>query len=355
MLPGHLDQLRVEIGDENLLFVVRCLGQDASEWVGDEAASPKLEAGLRGVVAGPMELHGRGISVGGDDLELDVAVLVAGAVDGADEDPVGDGVGALGGLPGFILGGAELVLLRGVPADGGGKEEDFGAFEGGEASAFGVPLIPADESSDGALRGAGGFEAEVTRGEVELFVIEGIVGDVHLAIDIGDAAVLFDGDGGVVIEAGGAAFEERGDEDDAGFAADAGEDVGGGAGNRLGEAEEVVVFALAEVLGPEELREANERGSLAGGLIDALGGLVEVDHRVWVAGHLDEGDALDFVGCGHSNSIRFYRLRGGTPSPSNVCKVFNLHDLDSDLRVARRRPKQKNLYFSDAIPPKYSF
>ena len=57
-------------------------------------------------------------------------MLVAYAVDGADEDSVGDGVGALGGLPGFVLGGAELVLLGGVPADGGGEEKGFGARGG---------------------------------------------------------------------------------------------------------------------------------------------------------------------------------------------------------------------------------
>jgi len=80
-------------------------------------------------------------------------VLVAYAVDGAGEDPVGDGVGALGCLPGFVLGGAELFFFGGVPAYGGGEEEDFCSAECGEASAFGVPLVPADEGADGALRG----------------------------------------------------------------------------------------------------------------------------------------------------------------------------------------------------------
>ena len=144
----------------------------------------------------------------------------------------------------------------------------------------------------GPCGGFGGFEAEVAGGEVELLVVEGVVGDVHLAVDVGDAAVLFDGDGGVVVEAGGAALEEAGDEDDAGFAADAGEDVGGGAGDGFGEVEEGVVFALAEVLGAEELGEADEGGALAGGFVDSLGGLVEVDAGVGVAGHLDESDAL---------------------------------------------------------------
>ncbi len=53
----------------------------------------------------------------------DVAELVADAVDGADEDAVGDGVGALDGLPGVVLALAELGFFGGVPADGGGVEE----------------------------------------------------------------------------------------------------------------------------------------------------------------------------------------------------------------------------------------
>ncbi len=192
-------------------------GDDAAEGVGYEAAAPELDAGAGGVVAGAAEFDRGGVAVGGGGFEFDVAVLVAYAVDGADEDSVGDGVGALGGLPGFVLGCAKLFLLGGVPADGGGEEEDFGALERGEAGAFGVPLVPADEGADGAGGGAGGFEAEVAGGEVELLVVERVVGDVHLAVEVGDAAVLFDGDGGVVVEAGGAALEEAGDEDDAGL------------------------------------------------------------------------------------------------------------------------------------------
>ena len=119
-------------------------------------------------------------------LWVDVAVLVADAVDGSDEDSVGDGVGALHGLPGGVLGFAELGFFGGVPADGGGVEEGFGAHEGGDAGGFGVPLIPADEGADGAVAGLAGAEAEVAGGEVELLVVEGVVGDVHLAVEAGE-------------------------------------------------------------------------------------------------------------------------------------------------------------------------
>src|SRR6202034_2076002 len=101
-------------------------------------------------------------------------------------------------------------------------------------------------------------------------VVEGVVGDVHLAVGVGDGAVFFDGNGGVVIEAGGSALEEAGYEDYAGLAADSGEDVGRGAGDGLGEAEEVVVFALAEVLGAEELGEDDDLCALGGGCGERL-------------------------------------------------------------------------------------
>ena len=119
---------------------------------------------------------------------------------------------------------------------------------------------------------------------------------MHLAVEIGDAAVALDGDGGVVVEAGGSALEEAGDEDDVGFAGGAGKDVGGGSGDGFGEAEEGVVLALAEVLGAEELGEADEFGALAGGFVDALGGFVEVEAGVGGAGHLDEGYAGGVIG-----------------------------------------------------------
>ena len=125
-------------------------GEDAAEGVGDEAAAPELDAGAGVWSPGPWSSTVAGLPSAAVSFEFDVAVLVAYAVDGADEDSVGDGVGALGGLPGVVLGGAELFLFGGVPADGGGEEEDLGSAEGGEAGAFGVPLVPADERADGA-------------------------------------------------------------------------------------------------------------------------------------------------------------------------------------------------------------
>ena len=55
-----------------------------------------------------------------------------------------------------------------------------------------------------------------------------------------------------------------------------GEARGGWAGDGLGEGEEGVVFALAEVLGAEELGQADELRAGAGGFADEVGGVVEV-------------------------------------------------------------------------------
>ena len=72
----------------------------------------------------------------------------ADAVGGTDVAAVGDGVAALDQLPGIVLGVAVLGLLRGVPADGGGVEEDLRACRAREAGALGEPLVPADQHAD---------------------------------------------------------------------------------------------------------------------------------------------------------------------------------------------------------------
>ena len=58
-------------------------------------------------------------------------------------------------------------------------------------------------------------EPQVARGEVELLVVAGVVGDVHLAVDARQAAVGVDDRQRVVVEARGAALEDRRDHHDA--------------------------------------------------------------------------------------------------------------------------------------------
>jgi len=260
----------VTFDDEDFFGGVAGFGEGDAEGVGDEGVAPEFEALVRGT------------------FEAD-------AIDGGDEDAVGDGVGALDGLPGIDLLGAVLGFFGGMPADGGGVEEDIGALEGGEAGAFGVPLIPADEDADAAKGGIEVAEAEVAGGEVELFEVEGVVGDVHLAIEPGDFAIGIEDGGGVVIEAAGAFLEEAGDEDDAEFAGDGAEGGGGGAGNGFGEVEEFGGLLTAEVLGAEEFLKTDDLRAAGGGFAGLEDGFFEVFGGVGGARHLDEADA-EFAG-----------------------------------------------------------
>src|SRR5205807_3162074 len=99
---------------------------------------------------------------------------------GRDVAPVGDRVAPLDRPPGVELRGAVRGLLLGMPADRRGIEEGGGAPQRREASAFGIPLVPAHQRADASDARVERPETQVAGGEVELLVVGGIVGDVHL-------------------------------------------------------------------------------------------------------------------------------------------------------------------------------
>src|SRR4249919_2555459 len=107
---------------------------------------------------------------------------MADAIYHADKNAICDRMCPLDGAPGVMLHGAELGFLVGMPADRGGIKENIGALQGSQARAFGIPLVPTDESAHAAILGVKGLEAEITGREIELLVIERIVRDMHLAI-----------------------------------------------------------------------------------------------------------------------------------------------------------------------------
>ena len=121
-------------------------------------------------------------------------------------------MGALDGLPGIVLRRAELLLLRRMPADGGGIEEHLGALQRGKPRGLGIPLIPADERAHAAKGRIHGLKAQIAGRKVVLLVVERIVRDVHLAVDAGDGPIGIQRDRGVVVEPRRAALKERGDE-----------------------------------------------------------------------------------------------------------------------------------------------
>ncbi len=182
-------------------------------------------------------------------------MLVANAIDRGNEDSVGDGVRALHGLPGGVLGFAKLGLFARVPPNRGWVEERLCAGESREPCCLGIPLVPADQGADGAVAGGDGLEAEIAWSEIKLLVVERVVGNMHLAIDAGDVVwrggFVVENGGGVVVEPGRAAFEEARDQRYLLFADDGRQARGAGARDGLCEGEEGVVFALAKVLGAE--------------------------------------------------------------------------------------------------------
>src|SRR5579883_115224 len=192
-----------------------------------------------------------------------------------------------------------------MPADGCGIEEHVCALKSGNACAFRVPLVPADERADFAYRCIERFKAEIAGSEVELFVIERIVGDVHLAVQAADASIFLQNDRGIVVQSRRAALKEGSNNDNFLLASNGAKPFGAGAGNGFGQIEEIMVLALTEILGAEKLRQADDICAHAGGFADALHSFVEVRVRVRRAGHLHESDFVVQSGW-HLGSLKTY-------------------------------------------------
>ena len=126
-------------------------------------------------------------------------------------EAIGYGVTALYELPGIALTTLLFDDVATFVADSRGVDEHLGSSECHEASCFGIPLVPADEYAERPDRGLNGLEAQISRGEVELLVVGGVIGDVHLAILPSDGAVALQDHGGIVVQACGTTLKERED------------------------------------------------------------------------------------------------------------------------------------------------
>ena len=154
----------------------------------------------------------------------------------------------LDGPPGIELGRAELRLFGGMPADGRGIEKNIRAAQARQARAFGIPLVPADQHTDSAVPRIEIRKTQVAGREIELLVVERIVRNVHLAVKPEQRAIGVEHRRRVVIEPGGAALEDRRDDDHAQLASELAERLGCRAGNRLSQIEALGIFFAAEIL-----------------------------------------------------------------------------------------------------------
>ena len=167
---------------------------------------------------------------------------------------IGDGVGALDGAPGVVLG---LVRTPLSPRDasrwrwdrtGSGRPA---ARSGGRLRDTTGPSRPACPRG---RRGVESAEAQVAGSEVILFVVQRVVGDVHLAVEAAQGAVGVKKDGRVVIDAGRALLEQRRDQDDPQLLGQGGQPVRDRAGNGLGQIEETRVLDAGRNTGSEKVR-----------------------------------------------------------------------------------------------------
>lgn len=113
---------------------------------------------------------------------------------------------------------------------------------------------------------------------------------MHLAVFARDAAVLFVDHRGVVVQAGGAALEQRAHQHDVVLLRQAAQTLGAGAGNRLGQVELANRLVLAEIRAVVQFLQQYQARAAAGGLGHAF-----LDHRqvgvgIAVVLFLDQGD-----------------------------------------------------------------
>src|SRR6266487_1529942 len=206
--------------DENLFPVRAGLGEDFAGGTGNETLSPKLDA------------------------RASRGTLVADAIGDSDVAAIGQGVAALDELPRLVLVGAVCRFFTRMPADGGRVEKNLRALQCRQLRALWILLVLANQHADLAVAGLPRAETQIAGREIKLLVVERIVRDVHLPVRAEQRTVRINDGGRVVIDAGRAPLEERGDDDHLVFAGELLKDVRARAGNRLGEFEILVVFGL---------------------------------------------------------------------------------------------------------------
>ena len=169
------------------------------------------------------------------------------AIDRHHRQSVGHGMAALHRGPSLAL---SLLLLGGVAtlvADGRGIDEQLRTRQGHHTSAFGIPLVPANLHAKAAHACVNGLKAEVAGREIELLVVGGVVGDVHLAIFACDAAIALQDYGRIVVEARGATLKQGGDNHDAVLLGQGAEEIGRRTRDGFGQVEIVGAFHLTEI------------------------------------------------------------------------------------------------------------
>src|SRR5438445_442605 len=172
-----------------------------------------------------------------------------------------------------------------MPADRRRINDDLRAAERREPGRLGIPLVPTDQRADAPEFGGEYLPAEIAGREVVLLEIEGVVWDMHLAVDPEQGAVGVENYRGIVIDPRGPPLEDRADDDRPGFARQLGKLLARRAGDRFGEIELAGVFALAEVGAEKKLRQADDLSAGRGGRPDLCRGRVQIGVSLRTTAH----------------------------------------------------------------------
>ena len=114
------------------------------------------------------------------------------------------------------------------------------------------------------------MEAEVTGGEVELLVIGGIIGNMHLPVDACDGTVFLEYHSGVVVETRSPTFKEGGDKHHTKLLGEFAIEFGGGTRDGFREVEVVDILDLTEIQGVVELLQNDHLSPALGEVCNAF-------------------------------------------------------------------------------------
>ncbi len=270
--------IQVNLGDQHLFLVVRGLGDDLPKGIGDKRSAPEFQALARRFIA------------------ANVSRLEAHPVGDGDINSVSNGVCALDSAPRVVLRVPVLRLLGRVPANGRRIEKNIRALQRCKPSTLGIPLVPAHQRSKFAEIGFERLKSQIARREIELFVIQRVVRDVHLAVDANQFSAAVDHGRSVVINAGRTTLEQRSNNRDVQFAGGFAKALSCWAGNRLRQIEQRNVLSLAEILRQKEFGQADNLRAPAGGVANVRNRPLQILLRLRRAGHLHDANvkiALD--------------------------------------------------------------
>ena len=95
------------------------------------------------------------------------------------------------GCPCLTLALFLLVRITAFIADGSGIDKHFCSLQSHQPGCLRIPLVPADKHAQPSHTRVDRMKTEVTRCEVELFIVGRIIRDVHLPVLACYATVFF--------------------------------------------------------------------------------------------------------------------------------------------------------------------